>query len=124
MHWRLESLTNLRSKKGNSVTTISQMMDAEQQASTDGLVDNMFLNEPSRIAFNIMRGYPVCQNNEDDKDASILMLARADAWMTLALQKIQISSKGGTRSNESAQSYELLVPCALDAIVKDVWEDI
>ena len=65
----------------------SDLNQAEEQLEADKRIDMLFINEPARIAFLQLRSYVVPEKIEDCKsDASILTLARADAYMTTMLK--------------------------------------
>lgn len=103
---------------------IDRMRNAEEKVATDNIVDHIFMNEPARIAFNQIRGYNLDENSTEEQDVSILSLARADAWMTTALQNIKMKGKGGSKSNALVENFEALVRSSLDTIIQDIWGDI
>lgn len=123
MHWRLATLSELRNRAGYDSKMIERMRKAEEKVATGKIIDHIFMNEPARIAFNQIRGYNIDENSKEEQDVSILSLARADAWMTTALQNIKVTGKGGSRSNELVEKYESLVQSSLETIINDIWDD-
>ena len=77
------------------------MNQAKEQLKADKRIDIFFMDEQARIAFLQLCGYVVPENIEDCKgEASILKLARADAYMTTMLKCITLTGKGGSRNDK------------------------
>ena len=104
---------------------VKEMRIADAVANKDGKVDILFSNHAARFAFTDIRGYDLSLIDPSGcKDASIVTLARADAWMSTMWDNVQLEGKGGKRNNSFADSFHILIHIALDATRKEMWSDI
>ena len=124
-NWRLSSYPSV-CNDGNT-KTIGRMRNAMNNEGDNerNRTDILFLNEAARNAFNEFRGYTVPLDSSDGSDdASILSLARADAWITTAMKHLCLEGKGGRRNNGFVETFEALIGKAMERIIDDIWEDI
>ena len=124
-NWRLSSYPSV-CNDGNT-KTIGRMRNAMNNEGDNerNRTDILFLNKAARNAFNEFRGYTVPLDSSDGSDdASILSLARADAWITTAMKHLCLEGKGGRRNNGFVETFEALIGKAMERIIDDIWEDI
>ena len=125
MCWRLSTWSSICLDKNSSNINCSEMEEAENKMEREGAVDTLFLNEAARRAFNELRGYQVCDEGDAmEADVSILSLARADAAMTTMIKWIKVEGRGGARNSNYNDCFRELLPSALEAIIKEIWDDL
>ena len=121
MSWRLLDKFSL----GNSVPRSGDHASIDFSDDEEESVDHFFMNSAAKRAFCCLRGYNVPTNHKHYiSDVSILCLARADAYMTTMLKWIKIGGKGGIRNCDIRDCYQSMLPKAMSAIIKDVWDDL
>lgn len=125
MHWRLSRWSKLCLDSAQDASNAHEMEEAERNMDKDGKVDNLFLNEAARRSFIEMRGHQVSEDEEIvHADVSIISLARADAGMTTMLKWLNVEGRGGIRNSNYNEFFRQLLPKAMEAIIKEVWDDL
>ena len=125
MQWRLKPWSKICLNSSENDGDEHPMEEIENKMKAEGKVDNIFLNEPARRAFNELRGHEVCPDLDTvHNDVSILSLARADAGMTTMLKWMKVSGRGGVRNSNYNDYFRELLPKAMESIIKEIWDDL
>lgn len=125
MHWRLNSWSSLCLNAADISAVSREMKEAEKQMESEGVVDNWFLNEAARRSFNELRGHQVSKDLDAiHTEVSILSLARADAGITTMLKWLTVAGRGGVRNSNYNDCFRELLPKAMEAILREVWDDL
>lgn len=79
------------------------------------LNDKLFKNDAAKQAF--LR-FLDAEHEDGCSDSSILMLARADAWITVCLEMLEENeTRGGKRNNRFRSLFKRYIPLAMEAIL-------
>lgn len=125
MHWRLSEWSELCLDTGSNSTESNDMEEAEREMESEGRIDNLFMNEAARKAYKELRGHQLSESSECSRaSVSILSLARVDASLTTMLKWIKVGGKGGIRNSNVNDNFRNLLPRAMDAIIKEIWDDL
>lgn len=93
----------------------------DSTADVEIVEDLFFKNHAAKAAFLSYRGHEHEHDNECDSDATILSLARADAWMTVFIEHMRedgkFGNRGGERTEKMKKSYKKYLPLALESIL-------
>ena len=122
IHWRVAEFNDLCCNTACSIPS-SDAEDYEKTTDPD-IVDMLFMNKAAKRTFQHFRGYGIPSNEGEESQVSILTLARADACVTTMFKWITNDGKGGTRNISYHESYNQLVPIAMNNIIKEIWEDL
>ena len=83
--------------------------------------DVFFKNQAAKSAFLRFRNHEHEHIHEGDSHASILSLARADAWIAVSVQMFSGNERqGGKRNNQFKKLFQTYLPLALEAILDTI----
>ena len=83
--------------------------------------DLFFKNQAAKTAFLRFRNHEHEHIHEGDSHASILSLARADAWIAVSVQMFSGNERhGGKRNSEFKKLFRTYLPLALEAILNTI----
>lgn len=125
MYWRISEWSDLCLDASVGSAVAREMEQVEKAMEREDKVDNLFMNEAARRAFIDLRGHQVSESSTLYRaDVSIISLARSDAAMTTMLKWIKVGGRGGVRNANLNECFRELLPKAMDAIIKEVWDDL
>jgi len=98
--------------------SVTEETSARREDGPNEFIDKLFNNEPARHAFHALRGFEPSADDPHGMDATIMNLARADAWMTTVLTMAQEpGGRGGKRHVTFKMWFDRFLPLAVEEIL-------